>query len=185
MTKARLKRRGQTGVICDKKVPTKLKLMIYSDSTDFALRMRKMANVSKDVKCMATKEMRMVQWALGISLLECQRNEEILEEARVKQMVMRRLQWFKPVKRKDETENMRAIVKMKMEGQRPRRRSRLRWKDTARTDQETWKIKEDWATDGEKRKGLCPTQGDGGEMIEIKQLESSSGLNTSADKHVH
>ena len=31
----------------------------------------------------ATTEMRMVRWAMGVSLLEHQRNEEILEEAKV------------------------------------------------------------------------------------------------------
>ena len=32
---------------------------------------------------MATTEMRMVQWAMGVSLLEHRRNYEILEEAKV------------------------------------------------------------------------------------------------------
>ena len=38
--------REVSGVICDKKVPTKLKLP-DSDSNDVALRLRTMANVSK------------------------------------------------------------------------------------------------------------------------------------------
>ena len=37
----------------------------------------------KDEKRMATTEMRMVRWAMGVSLLEHRRNEEILEEAKV------------------------------------------------------------------------------------------------------
>ena len=43
---------------------------------------------------------------------------EILEEARVEPMamVMRRLEWFGHVERIDETENIRAVVEMKMEG---------------------------------------------------------------------
>ena len=66
----------------------------------------------KDEKRMATTEMRMVRWAMGMSLLEHRRNEEILEAARVGPMVMRRrrLQWFGHVKRRDETENIRAVV---------------------------------------------------------------------------
>ena len=45
---------------------------------------------------MATREMRMVRWAMGVSLQERRRNEEMLEEARVEPMVMvmRRLQWY-------------------------------------------------------------------------------------------
>ena len=42
-------------------------------------------------------------------------------------MVMRkrRLEWFRHVKRRDETENIKAIAEMKMEGKRPRGRPRL------------------------------------------------------------
>ena len=46
-------------------------------------------------------------------------------------MVMRRRrrEWFGHVKRKDETENIRAVVEMKMERKRPRGRPKLRWKE--------------------------------------------------------
>ena len=58
----------------------------------------------------------MVRWAMVVSLLEQRRNEEILEEARVEPiaMVMRRrkLEWFGHVKRRDYTENIRAVVEM-------------------------------------------------------------------------
>ena len=48
--------------------------------------------------------------------------------------VMRRimLEWFGQVKRRDETENIRAVAEMKMEGKRPRGRPKLRWNDTLR-----------------------------------------------------
>ena len=73
---------------------------------------------------------------MGVSVLKHWRNEEILEEARVEPiaMVMRRRsrEWFEHVKRRDETENTRAVVGMKMDGKRPRGRPRLRWKDTVR-----------------------------------------------------
>ena len=46
-------------------------------------------------------------------MLEHWRNEEILEETRVEPivLVMRRLEWFGHVKRTDETENIRAVVR--------------------------------------------------------------------------
>ena len=92
----------------------------------------------KDERRMATTEMRMVRWAMGVSLLEHRRNEEILKEAKVEPIttVMRRkrLEWFGHVKRRDETENIRAVVDMKMEGKRPRGRPKLGWKDTVRRD---------------------------------------------------
>ena len=88
---------------------------------------------------------------MGVSLLEHRRNEEILEEAKVEAiatvMRRRRLEWFRHVKREVETENIRAVAEMKMEGKRPRRRPTLRWNDTVRRDLEVWNIKEEWATD--------------------------------------
>ena len=75
---------------------------------------------------------------MGVSLLEHWRNEEILEEAKVEQiatvMRRRRLEWFGHVKRSDETEYIRSVVELKMEGKRPGGRPKFRWKDTIRRD---------------------------------------------------
>ena len=74
----------------------------------------------------------------GVSLLEHGRNDEILEEANVVPIatVTRRRgrEWFGQVKRRDETENIRAVAEMKMDWKRPRRRPKLRWYDTVRRD---------------------------------------------------
>ena len=55
-------------------------------------------------------------------------------------MRRRRLEWFGHVKRRDETENIRAVVETKMEGKRPRGRPKLRWNDNVRRDLKAWKI---------------------------------------------
>ena len=107
----------------------------------------------KDEKRMATTEMMMVRWAMGVSLLEHWRNGEILEEAKVEAITMVRLEWFGHVKRRGETENIRAVAEMKMEGKRPK----LRWNDTVRRDLKAWNIKVECATDRERWKGLCKT----------------------------
>ena len=125
----------------------------------------------KDERRMATTATRMVRWAMGVSLLEHRKNEEILEEAKVEPiatvMRRRRLEWFGHVKRRDEKENIRSVAEMKMEGKRPRGRPKLRWYHTVGRDLKAWKIKEEWATDRERWKGLCktryPEQGNGGE----------------------
>ena len=74
----------------------------------------------KDEKRMATTEMRMIRWAMGVSLLENRRKPEILEEAKLEPIAMvmrrRRLEWFGYVKRRDQTENIDAVVEMKMSG---------------------------------------------------------------------
>ena len=51
---------------------------------------------------------------MGVRLLEHRRNEEILEEANVEAIavVVRRwrLEWYEHVKKRDETENVRAVI---------------------------------------------------------------------------
>ena len=86
----------------------------------------------------------------------------MLEEAKVEPLAtvmrLRRTEWFGHIKRRDETEYIRAVAEMKMEGKRPRGSPKLRWYDTVRRDQKAWKIKEGWATDRERWKHLCTTR---------------------------
>ena len=69
---------------------------------------------------------------------------------------------------------------MKMEGQRPRGRPKLRWKDSVRRDLKSWNIKEEWATDSDREPwtNICKTrytaQGDGGERLELVTLSPLS-----------
>ena len=83
VAKAWSKWRELNGVICDKKIPTKLKFLIY----ETVIRPTLLYGCEtwpmsvQDEKLMATTEMRMVRWAMGVSLLEHRSNEEILEEA--------------------------------------------------------------------------------------------------------
>ena len=67
----------------------------------------------------------------------------ILEEAKVEPiatvMRRRRLEWFGHVKRRDETENIRAVVELKMVEKSSRGRPQLRWYDTVRRDLKAWK----------------------------------------------
>ena len=73
----------------------------------------------------------------------------------------------RPRQDKRQTENIRAVVEMKMEWKRPRGRPNLRLKDTVKRDMKAWNIKEEWATDRDKWRSVCNTrytaQGDGGE----------------------
>ena len=61
----------------------------------------------KDEKRRVTSEMRMVRWAMAVSLLEHRRNEDIWEEAKVEPiaMVKGRLAWFEHVKSRVHTKS--------------------------------------------------------------------------------
>ena len=114
LAKAWSKWRELSGAICDKKVPTKLKILIYQSVIRPTLLYgcETWPMSVKDERRTATTEMTMVRWAMGVGLLEHRRNEEILEEVKVEQiatvMRKRRLEWFGHVKRRDKTENSRA-----------------------------------------------------------------------------
>ena len=108
----------------------------------------------KDEKRMATAEMRMVRWAMGVSLLEHRRNEEILEEARMEAiatvMRRRRLELFGHVKSRGETENIRAVAEMK----------------------KAWNIKEEWATDLLESEGRIQTANGTRWSWQVKMIRS-------------
>ena len=84
-----------------------------------------------DENRMATTEMMMALWALGVNMHAHCRNEEMLEEANVEPIAM------------------------------------VTRKDTVRRDMKYSKIREEWATEREKEKGLYNTRyaahGDGDE----------------------
>ena len=87
---------------------------------------------------MASCEMRMVRYCLGISLEEHRRNEDILQEAKVvpiKDLMRRkRMQWFGHVQRRDSQEDIRKVSEMEIDGNRPRGRPKQRWSDTINAD---------------------------------------------------
>ena len=140
ISKAWNKWRELTGVLCDKKMPCKLKVLIYKTSIRPTLLY---GNETWPITGhlsdkMASCEMRMVRYCLGISLEEHRRNEDILQEAKVvpiKDLMRRkRMQWFGHVQRRDSQEDIRKVCEMEIDGNRPRGRPKQRWSDTINAD---------------------------------------------------
>ena len=123
--------REVTGVICDKKVPVKLKHKIYKTvmrpTVTYGAECWTMKK--KDEMLMNQTEMRMLRWIQGVSLREHNINEEIREAATVQpiatHLMQKRLRWYGHVRRRDE-----CVV----ECVRPRGRPKLRCMDTIRRD---------------------------------------------------
>ena len=140
ISKAWNKWRDLSGVLCDRKMPTHLKILIYKTAIRPALLYGNEtwpltgAQADKFSSC----EMRMLRYCMGVSLEEHRRNEDITEEAKIMPIkdVMRkkRLQWFGHVCRREEDEDIKRVSEMVMEGNRGRGRPKQRWKDTIRTD---------------------------------------------------
>ena len=74
-----------TGVICDKKVPVKLKHKIYKTviKPTMTYGVECWTMKKKDEMLMNKTEMRMLRWIQGVSLREHKRNKEIREAATV------------------------------------------------------------------------------------------------------
>ena len=92
--------REETGVICDKKVPVKLKHKIYKTvirpTMTYGAECWTMKK--KDEMLMSKTEMRMLRWIQGISLREHKINEEIRAAATVQpiatHLMQKRLRWY-------------------------------------------------------------------------------------------
>ena len=132
--------REVTGVICDKKVPVKLKHKIFKTvirpTMTYGAECWTMKK--KDEMLMNKTEMRMLRWIQGVSLREHKRNEEIREAATVQpiatHLMQKRLRWYGHVRRRDECHTTRTVLDMVVEGVRPRGRPKLRYMDTIRRD---------------------------------------------------
>ena len=124
--------REVSGVVCDKKMPVKLKVKIYITvirpvlmygSEVWALRRKEEAKLERT-------EMRMLRWIMGISLLERLENDEIRRMAGVVKIteVIReaRLRWFGHVLRMDGGEGVRRAWEEPVRGRRSRGRQRIR-----------------------------------------------------------
>lgn len=145
--------RELTGVLCDKKVPKKLKVLIYK--TVIRPVMLYGAETWPLTDYLAERfsvcEMRMLRYCLGISLEEHRTNESIREEANVMNildmMKRRRLQWFGHVCRREREEDIRKVYELRVEGRRSRGRPKHRWKDTIKKDLQSCSLNEEDAQD--------------------------------------
>ena len=122
--------REVTGVICDKKVPVKLKHKIYKTvirpTMTYGAECRTMTN--KDDMLMNKTEMRMLLWIQGVSLREHNINEEIREAATVQpiatHLTQKRLRRYGHVRRIDECHTTRTVLDMVVESVRYREEDR-------------------------------------------------------------
>ena len=99
--------REVTGVICDKKVPIKLKHKIYKTvirpTMTYGAECWTMKK--KDEMLMNKTEMRMLRWVQGVSLREHKINEDVREAATVQpiatHLMQKRLRWYGHPRRRD------------------------------------------------------------------------------------
>ena len=111
-----------TGVLCDKKVPIKLKDKVYKmvikPTMTYAAEC--WAVRKKDENRLHVAEMRMLRWIRGKTRKDHVRNQSIQEDAKVCQMStflrQKRLHWYGNVKRREEDNLSRQMMDMVVRG---------------------------------------------------------------------
>ena len=121
-----MKWKQMTGVLCDKKVPIKLKDKVYKTviKPTMTYGAECWAVRKKDENRLHVAEMRMLRWIRGKTRKDRVRNQRIQEDANVCQMStflrQKRLHWYRHVKR-SETDNLsRKMMDMVVTGKRRR-----------------------------------------------------------------
>ena len=132
--------RRTSGVLCERKLSARLKGKMYKSVVRPAMLygMETVAVTTRLEKKMKVAELKMVRWALGVTLKDRVRNKYILGTAKIRRigekMRGERLRWFGHVKRREESYLGRGVMEFEIPGKRTRGRPRRRWNDNIKED---------------------------------------------------
>ncbi|XP_070034465.1 uncharacterized protein [Nicotiana tomentosiformis] len=149
-----MKWRLTSGVLCDKKVPPKLKGKFYR----VVVRPTMLCGAEclpvkiAHVKKMKVAQMMMLRWMCGHTMLDRIRNEVIRDKVGVApiedKMREARLRWFGHVRRRSPDAPTRRYERLTLEGlHRGRGRPKKRWGEVIRQDKEQLQLTEDMTLD--------------------------------------
>ena len=147
--------RKASGVICDKRLPARVKGKVYSSVVRPAMvyGLETVTVTKKQVKEMEVEEIKMLRSAMGVTRKDKIRNEHIRSTVKVERLGMKmregRLRLYGHVMRKDQEYVGRKMMKMELPGKRKRGRPKRRFLDVVKEDMEEVGAKE---TDIEDRK---------------------------------
>ena len=109
--------RRVSGVLCDRKLSARLKGKIYKCAVRLAV-------TERMVKKLEVAELKMVRWALGVTLKDKVRNKYIWGMVKIRRIREKlrggRLRWFGHVKRWEESYIGRRMMKIEIPGKRTR-----------------------------------------------------------------
>ena len=151
-----LKWRECSGVLCDKKMPLRLKGKIYRTVVRPALMYGSecWAPTRKHEQTMHTTEMRMLRWTCGVTRLDKIPNTETRRRLNVAPIIEKaqehRLRWYGHIKRRPDNYVGKVVQQMEIDGKRPRGRPRRRWMDVIQEDMKACRVTEHDTADREK-----------------------------------
>ena len=140
--------RKVTGLVCDRKVPVRLKGCIHKAIVRPAMLygMETVPLNKSMVKKMDVAEMKMLRWEIGLTRREKIRNEVVWVKLGVREISAKvkesRLQWYGHVRRREESYVGRRVMEMEIPGKRRRGRPERRWMDNITEDMEEFSLKE-------------------------------------------
>ena len=112
--------RRVSGVICDKRLPTRVKEKVYSSVVRPAMvyGLETVAVTKKQVEEMEVAEMKMLRFTMGVTRKDKIRNEHIRSTVKVERLGMKmregRLRWYGHVMRRDQEYVGRKIMEMEI-----------------------------------------------------------------------
>ena len=137
--------RRVSGVICNKRLPARVKGKVYSSVVRPAMvyGLETMAVTKKQVKEMEVAEMKMLRFAMRVTRKNKIRNEYIRSTVKVERLGMKmregRLRWYGDVMRRDQEYVGRKMMEMELPGKRKRgRRPKRRFLDVVKKDM--WEV---------------------------------------------
>ncbi|XP_046976347.1 uncharacterized protein LOC124542443 [Vanessa cardui] len=151
-----LKWREVTVVTCDKRMPVKLKGLVYKTMIRPALMYgsETWAVTQKNVNTIQVAEMKMLRWMCGVTRLDKIRNEYVRGSMGVRdiadKMQESRLRWYGHVKRKPPDYAGNLALQLSIPGRRSRGRPKTRWKDVVLKDMKMCQLSDDDVKDRAK-----------------------------------
>ena len=140
--------RAASGVLCDRKVPLKLKGKFHKTVVRPAMLygMETTSLKKTEEKKMDVAEMRMLRWMCGVTREDRIRNDYIRGSTNVvkvsKKAQKGRLRWYGHILRREEDHVGRQTLNMEIQGRRKSGRPRKRWIDCVKEDVREKKIDE-------------------------------------------
>ncbi|GJY10408.1 ataxia telangiectasia mutated family protein [Tanacetum coccineum] len=148
-----VKWRAASGVLCDKRIPLKLKGKFYRVAIRPAMIYG--SECWPITKAQANRvevaELRMLRWTCGKSMVDMIPNgvfrAELDFDSIIDKMREGRLRWFGHLKRRPQTAPVRRVEAMVVDGSRRRGRPKLRWEDRLKQDMKELRLSEDMTSD--------------------------------------
>ena len=132
--------RDVSGVLCDRRMPVKLKGKVYKTVVRPAMLYGMEVTPIKKVneKRMDVAEMKMLRWMTGVTRKDRIRNTRIRGTVKVTEISKKaqeaRLRWYGHILRREAESVERVVMDMEVQGSRGRGRPKTRWKDCIAKD---------------------------------------------------